>query len=44
VRIGAGTIIENASERTLIIPDHTEIPARSYVANDGSGRPKFVRE
>ena len=44
VRIGAGTIIENASEHALIIPDHTEIPARSYVANDGSGRPKFVRE
>lgn len=44
VRIGAGTIIENASELDLIIPDRAEIPARSYVTNDGCGQPKFVRE
>ena len=29
VRIGAGTIIENASERDLFIPEQAEIPARS---------------
>ena len=44
VRIGAGTIIENASELDLVIPDRAEIPARSYVTNDGCGQPKFVRE
>ena len=44
VRIGAGTIIENASELDLVIPDRAEIPARSYVTNDGIGQPKFVRE
>jgi serine O-acetyltransferase len=44
VRIGAGTIIENASELDLVIPERAEIPARSYVTNDGCGQPKFVRE
>ncbi|HIG53332.1 MAG TPA: hypothetical protein EYQ18_04980, partial [Candidatus Handelsmanbacteria bacterium] len=33
VRIGAGTIIENASELDLVIPERAEIPARSYVTN-----------
>ena len=44
VRVGAGTVIENASPLDLVIPDHAAIPARSYVINDGCGRPKFVRE
>ena len=44
VRIGAGTIIENASELDLFIPEQGEIPARSYVVNDGCGQPRFVRE
>ena len=44
VRVGAGTIIENASELDLLIPDQAEIPARSYVVNDGCGQPRFVRE
>ena len=44
VRIGAGTVIENASELDLVIPERAEIPARSYVTNDGCGQPKFVRE
>ena len=44
VRIGAGTIVENASELDLFIPEQAEIPARSYVANDGCGQPRFVRE
>lgn len=44
VRVGAGTVIENASPLDLVIPDQAAIPARSYVVNDGCGRPKFVRE
>ena len=44
VRIGAGTIVENASELDLFIPEQAEIPARSYVVNDGCGQPRFVRE
>jgi len=44
VRVGAGTIIENASELDLLIPDRAEIPARSYVVNNGCGQPRFVRE
>jgi serine acetyltransferase len=44
VRVGAGTIIENSSELDLVIPDRAEIPARSYVVNDGFGTPRLVRE
>jgi serine acetyltransferase len=44
VRVGAGTIIENASELDLVIPAQAQIPARSYVVNDGCGQPRFVRE
>ena len=42
VRVGAGTIIENACRKDLIIPEQTQIPARSYVVNDGEGRPRVV--
>jgi serine acetyltransferase len=42
VRVGDGTIIENTSAIDLIIPDRAEIPARSHVANDGFGHPRFV--
>lgn len=44
VRVGAGTIIENSSELDLAIPDRAQIPARSYVINDGFGTPRLVRE
>ncbi len=44
VRVGAGTIIENASELDLVIAHRSEIPARSYVVNNGCGQPRFVRE
>jgi serine acetyltransferase len=43
VRIGSGTIIENRSQRELVIPDGAELPALSYVINDGEGRPQVVR-
>ncbi|MEW6750291.1 MAG: DapH/DapD/GlmU-related protein [Candidatus Latescibacterota bacterium] len=43
VRVGAGTIIENASELDLVIPDKADIPARCHVANDGFGQPQYVR-
>lgn len=42
VTVGDGTIIENRLESDLVIPTGSEIPARSLVVNDGSGRPKFV--
>ena len=42
VHIGAGTIIENGSELDLVIPDKADVPARSHVANDGFGRPRYV--
>ena len=42
VRIGDGTVIENTSEMDLIIPDRSQIPARSHVANDGFGFPRYV--
>jgi len=42
VRIGDGTIIENTSEMDLIIPNRSQIPARSHVANDGFGFPRYV--
>ncbi len=42
VLVGDGTIIENTSAIDLIIPDRAEIPARSHVANDGFGHPRFV--
>ena len=44
VRVGDGTIIENVYELDLVIPDKAAIPARSHVANDGFGKPHFVRE
>lgn len=42
VRIGDGTVIENTSEMDLIIPTRAQIPARSHVANDGFGFPRYV--
>jgi UDP-3-O-[3-hydroxymyristoyl] glucosamine N-acyltransferase len=42
VSVGDGTIIENTSAIDLIIPDQSEIPARSHVANDGFGHPRYV--
>jgi UDP-3-O-[3-hydroxymyristoyl] glucosamine N-acyltransferase len=42
VHVGDGTIIENTSAIDLIIPDKAEIPARSHVANDGFGHPRYV--
>ena len=42
VRVGAGTIIENACSKDLVIPEKTSIPARSYVVNDGAGMPRLV--
>ena len=42
VRVGDGTIIENISAIDLIIPDKAEIPARSHVANDGFGHPRYL--
>ena len=42
VRIGDGTVIENTSEMDLIIPNRAQIPARSHVANDGFGFPRYV--
>jgi len=44
VRVGDGTVIENSTELDLLIPDKAEIPARSYVVNDGFGRPRIVQE
>ena len=43
VRVGDGTIIENAYELDLIIPDKAEIPPRSHVANGGFGNPRLVQ-
>ena len=42
VKVGAGTIVENAFELDLVIPAKAEIPARSHVLNDGFGNPRFV--
>ena len=42
VRVGAGTIIENACGKDLVIPENTHIPARSYVINDGNGAPRII--
>ncbi len=42
VRVGAGTIIENACSKDLVISEKSSIPARSYIINDGTGRPRFV--
>ncbi len=42
VRIGDGTVIENTSEMDLIIPTRAQIPARSHVANDGFGFPRYI--
>ncbi|MDE2830948.1 MAG: hypothetical protein OXN20_12585, partial [Gemmatimonadota bacterium] len=44
VRVGDGTIVENSTELDLIIPDKSEIPARSHIVNDGFGNPKYDRE
>ena len=42
VHVGDSTIIENTSAIDLIIPDQSEVPARSHVANDGFGHPRFI--
>jgi len=42
VRLGDGTIVENTSAIDLIIPDQSEVPARSHITNDGFGHPRFV--
>ncbi len=42
VRIGDGTVIENTSEIDLVIPNRAQIPARSHVANDGFGFPRYI--
>lgn len=42
VNVGDSTIIENTSAIDLIIPDQSEVPARSHVANDGFGHPRFI--
>lgn len=44
VRVGDGTIVENSTELDLIIPDKSEVPARSHIVNDGFGNPKYARE
>ena len=44
VRVGDGTVIENSTELDLVIPDKTEIPARSHVVNDGFGNPRYLRD
>ena len=44
VRVGDGTVVENSAELDLIIPDKSEIPARSHIVNDGFGNPKYARE
>lgn len=44
VRVGDGTVIENSTDLDLLIPDQAEIPARSYVVNDGFGRPRIVQD
>ncbi len=44
VRVGDGTVIENSTELDLIIPDKSEIPARSHVVNDGFGNPRYLRD
>ena len=42
VHVGSGTIIENRSRHELSIPDDAELPALSYVVNDGDGRPQVM--
>ena len=42
VRVGDGTIIENSAELDLVIPEKSQIPARSHVANDGFGNPRLA--
>ncbi len=44
VRVGDGTVIENSTELDLVIPDKSEIPARSHVVNDGFGNPRYLRD
>ncbi|HCK09844.1 hypothetical protein MK139_08870 [bacterium] len=44
VRVGDGTVIENSTELNLVIPDNSEIPARSHVVNDGFGNPRYLRD
>jgi len=41
---GDGTIIENSTELDLLIPEKSEIPARSHVVNDGFGNPRYLRD
>jgi serine acetyltransferase len=44
VRVGDGTVIENSTELDLVIPEKSEIPARSHVVNDGFGNPRYLRD
>ncbi len=44
VRVNDGCVIENSTELDLVIPDKSDIPARSHVINDGFGNPRFVHE
>ncbi len=44
VRVGDGTVIENSTELDLLIPEKSEIPARSHVVNDGFGNPRYLRD
>jgi len=44
VLVGDGTIRDNRSEVDLTIPARADIPARSYVTNDGCGNPKFISQ
>ena len=44
VRVGDGTVIANSTELDLLIPEKSEIPARSHVVNDGFGNPRYLRD
>lgn len=44
IRVGDGTVIENSTELDLLIPEKSEIPARSHVVNDGFGNPRYLRD
>jgi len=44
VRVGDGTVVENSTELDLVIPEKSEIPARSHVVNDGFGNPRYLRD
>lgn len=42
VRVADGTVIENDLPVDLIIDDNVQIPARSYIINDGKGNPQLI--